>query len=382
MEDTRDSCKSEIYTNTYMTHISGVDQASTAKLMGSYSYCVGYRGPRTKGYVVHPVSIYNGVGFSTPGKCVVTHPAYPRYRQTLAGAFACDSYYTNILIGDADSNLQIATRNKAFAKLQSSDFGTGVFLGELGETINLLRYPFRELAALLNSRNWKQAAKGSSSAWLQVRYGFMPIYNDIMSLYELLLKKAASQHLKMLRRRSKLLAPPKVTMNNRSHGGLGFNWTRVQRDTISVKSVSTIHYTTSMNAWLQTLGVWGLSPYQIPEVAWELVSLSFVVDWIVRVGDWISAITPNPQLQIKGCQTSQVITAERQVTASNPNMTLWKTLEAKPSTFTWTGSLLKRMIDPSQPAYMPAFNPSLLSFNQKMDSLALTVQKLLQASRK
>lgn len=377
-----DKLKSEVYSNTYQTSKSGVSYSTTAKVLGSYSYCDGYRGPRVKGYVVHPVAIFNGVGSSVPGMCKVKHNTFPSYIQKLEGAFACDRTYTGMWVGAPDSNLQVATRNKAFAKLQQSDFGTGVFLGELGETINLLRHPFRELASLLSSKTWRDAVKGSSSAWLQVRYGVMPLYRDIMSLHELLLKKAAAQHLKLLKRRSKLLSPPTVTVTSRSHGDLGFYWTRVQKDTISVKSVSTVHYYTSMNAWMRTLQVWGLSPYQVPEVAWELISLSFVVDWIVRIGDWLSAITPNPQLQVCGCQTSQVITTERNVIASNIYMPNNTVVESKPSEYNWNGSLLKRMIDPNQPAYLPAFNPSLLRFNQKVDSLALIVQRLLQASRK
>jgi hypothetical protein len=50
---------------------------------------------------------------------------------------------------------------------------------------------------------------------------------------------------------------------------------------------------------------YGLHPNQFPYLLWQLVPLSFMLDWFVDVGAWVRAISPKWGFKIHGCSASQ-----------------------------------------------------------------------------
>jgi hypothetical protein len=58
--------------------------------------------------------------------------------------------------------------------------------------------------------------------------------------------------------------------------------------------------------------VLGLAPQYLPELAWELTHLSFVVDWWFDVGTWLKTLRLNPSFEVLGNTVGTKI--ERNVT--------------------------------------------------------------------
>lgn len=72
-----------------------------------------------------------------------------------------------------------------------------------------------------------------------------------------------------------------------------------QRTTKVNKACYTIRY--AYYPWMvdaTSLAVWGISPTQILSTGYELLKLSYVVDWFFNFGDWIKAMEPKPQIKI------------------------------------------------------------------------------------
>jgi hypothetical protein len=53
-------------------------------------------------------------------------------------------------------------------------------------------------------------------------------------------------------------------------------------------------------------GFLGFQLRDIPATLWELTPWSFVSDWVLNVGDWLQAVTPNPRVSILGHWTTSV----------------------------------------------------------------------------
>lgn len=204
-----------------------------------------------------------------------------------------------------DLNTEEVARAQANAwneLLTTWDLGTE--LAELNETIraitSLLRAARNPLAAykaakariLSRGKPTMGALNELADAWLGVRYGVLPIMysvQDIVKLYE-----QKDDLFKTVRRTvSGSLTNPVIDSDDDS-----------------------IYFYESVNGSIQTRvtckGKWSSSALRTAghirinpiTTAWELVPLSFVVDWFINVGDYLSAITgtwASLASQLKGC---------------------------------------------------------------------------------
>lgn len=146
------------------------------------------------------------------------------------------------------------------------------------------------------------------SAWLALRYGLMPIYYDINGIMEAASKQLGGKERKTYRSsrqegsRWDIAYPP-------SSGGYTDTY-QVSQDgdcLISVRAGCVAEYSADVNQ------VWGTHASYIPSAMWELTTLSFAVDWIVNVGDWLKALTVSARAEIKGSWA--VVTTDNQFTS-------------------------------------------------------------------
>lgn len=207
------------------------------------------------------------------------------------------------------SNLAERTMLRAHSNLAKSVANLGEDLGEIAETLEMIRHPFSAIRDFLYSCNHRRlglyhkiehyvhsghwlgvskrgAAKAASDAWLEFRYGFMPLcytIQDIMKVVDEMAEPFLSE---------KILSS-KSTLSNevsRESGDLtssvGHIHYTYQQEFSTVGKVSTsIQY--RLDNELSLMDKLGLTPRHLPELAWELTRLSFVVDWFVEIGPWL-----------------------------------------------------------------------------------------------
>lgn len=231
-------------------------------------------------------------------------------------------------------NLPARTLSAAMGKVGKSEAAMGENLGELRETLNMLRNPFKNLRDFLtniNHRNlgilqriihyeqsgiWlgrkgrklgKQAADAAAGAWMEYRYGFRPLIMSIQDLVELANKQAMGlfDPTKIRSKRSKMISTSETELLpfNQAAGQIMCKHTPLVRDVREV--FASVQYTQSApNGVLRDLG---LTPAFAPELLWELTRLSFVVDWAFEVGAWLATMRINPHITVLGNAVGQKI---------------------------------------------------------------------------
>lgn len=104
----------------------------------------------------------------------------------------------------------------------------------------------------------------------------------------------------------------------------------------------------------------------IAVTAWELTTLSFVVDWFLNVGDYLSAVFSNPSFKEQGCTQSWKINISSAQTINGCNITI-------------NGAIYRRrkVIEPSDYACL-SWNPTL-NVARYLDAAALSWQAVKQA---
>lgn len=210
------------------------------------------------------------------------------------------------------------------AELNKTIEGLGVILRKVSHIILAARKAdFKYLARQIS---WKEL----SNTWMEARYGLRPLY------YEARATLAA------------LNRPPKQKRQTFRATRSG-TWSK--RSTVSVTNSSagynasiekTAEVQTSVSAGILTdvtltgLNAWGGE--QFASAAWELVPLSFVIDWFFNVGSTIAAWSPD-------CGTKQLaswVTTKHVAILTNSLVSITNTSSTTISTFSWSGVKSKR----------------------------------------
>jgi hypothetical protein len=229
-------------------------------------------------------------------------------------------------VGRADfGNLADRAYLRAQSNLNGSQAGMAENLGELKETLSMLRNPFGSAREFLFSRNYRRlgllekiihwfhterwlglskrkAAKAAADAWLEFRYGFMPLCRSIQDIIDLAEQKkgkfdpskirSSKSHLCETQRDKTVLTD--LSMDTKC--GLRVEYERSTEARLDL--YATIHYRLAeANGVFQELG---LTPEFLPELAWELTRASFVVDWWLEIGAWLGAMRIKPYVEVLG----------------------------------------------------------------------------------
>lgn len=154
------------------------------------------------------------------------------------------------------------------------------------------------------------AASQAQRLWLEYRYGWSPMVYDIVDT----LKATYAEDLRLSR------APrPFLTCHGKAQdkwsssavvtsslGGIGSVGTRQVDYGLIVRGY--ILYRCNAGRLVQRLNDFGL--FDVPRAIWELVPLSFVVDWFVPVGDYLGAIQPKVGVEILASGNTALYTLE------------------------------------------------------------------------
>ena len=149
--------------------------------------------------------------------------------------------------------------------------------------------------------------------------------------------------------------------------------------TESIKTTSIVYYRNILgqaNAGFYAQEDLGLSFGNMPSMIWELIPYSFVVDWVVNVGDWLKASRPRLDLEIMGSCTShhQSVTNQRICVASTRTDTGASVI---PTTSMYTSELQKLLRVSTAP--LPVYPQVAFEFDNlihNIDSLTLIHQRI------
>lgn len=151
---------------------------------------------------------------------------------------------------------------------------------------DLLKHPYRVFRDL-------------GDLWMGYRYGLMPL---IYSARDLL--KMMDRGVNMTSRKSKYIVPYRTSTNMPS-ASTDYKWSEME-GTVVVRGTIFQHFNWDTAA--KYAGV-GINPFV---TAWELIPYSFVFDWFVNVGDYITRSTTLPLNDgYSGCMSKRTTTTKK-----------------------------------------------------------------------
>lgn len=178
-------------------------------------------------------------------------------------------------------------------------FSGGVFLGELRETLRMLRNPAAALSngimkhidqARKRSRGLKPGSnpyrKTASGMWLEAVFGWLPLFSDIEDANKALSKLAnnASKRRKLIIAEGSSETVSDTNLGETLYAGADISAYYAYRQTTSVN----VRYR-AMLQWDSSLyskfRYFGLTPSDILPTAWELVPGSFLADYFTNIGE-------------------------------------------------------------------------------------------------
>lgn len=197
----------------------------------------------------------------------------------------------------------------AYAKMKSPDALLAVSLHEREKTVQMLRKPFSASLELskrifgrkvaLMRRGWT-ASRAAAQAWLEYRFGWRPLVSDISGTVKALTKSLPKRDTILVARSGRELKFEDFYSGSVSWVA-GTVVTRRGTWTSKVQASAGVIYTLrdASEAELRAHYL-GLDLYSVPSTVWEVIPYSFVVDYYVNVGAWLSAITPSPLFEVLG----------------------------------------------------------------------------------
>lgn len=229
---------------------------------------------------------------------------------------------------------------KALLKLKDSDINLGVAFGERKETTRMLLGTLKGLtkaARSLRKGNLKGVAEGLglkglknaprgqnfSNRWLELQYGWQPLYNDVFGAIQALHKSDLDDPRRyMVTVKGSSMEKKSVSRSDNLNYAVR---AILQTDTWEGAFVRLDYYLENpLTRALSSLGI--TNPL---EVAWELVPFSFVVDWFIPVGNYLSVLDADVGYKFRAGSLSrlykQSIRGGIIASGHNPGYTPWNT---------------------------------------------------------
>lgn len=238
---------------------------------------------------------------------------------TYNGAAVADGYYYDAIPSWPPSFTSEMVR-KARAKIKDQDVNLAVAFGEraatasgvmdvvttLTKTVRAIRRrdyerAMRELG--LRKKNRKGLPSEPSNVWLALQYGWLPLLSDVYGSCEALEKADEN--------RDRYRATVKASHSSKDHSNkvltesVGTCYVEINKQvSTTYKGMTRLDYVLR-NPLLATMSQLGVT--NPLEVAWELVPFSFVADWFVPVGRYLSDLDATIGWQFLGGSTTTKI---------------------------------------------------------------------------
>lgn len=275
----------------------------------------------------------------------------------------------------------IAARVKQLATALSSV--KNLQFGKAGSILGMRPRDVKRAVKRAAKRTPKRLAD-ATSVWLELRYGWMPLVysvQDAAAHLATLVHKPHIEH-RVLRSHSSYseTRTSKDTWVLSTTDGRGLTLTRncIDETTNTVKvwvKVAPISYE------LHQLNAGGF--VNLAEVAWELVPLSFVVDWFVPIGDWIASLSSLVGLSVTDAGYSVARSTTTRVSYDGFQFTpypggTWSVSgfdEGSSTTYSYQ-RYNRAQMDASSGGVYPSFPPVKVKLNSKrfLDAYSLLVQ--------
>jgi hypothetical protein len=319
--------------------------------------------------------------------------------------------FSAFTVSIANPSHSLVNTNDVYAKLidrvKGSGFNAPVFLAESRQTASMVVQRATSIVSGLRAlrkgnldefmgamhksfnppkrkvRNWREhlrsdtkgSTKAASSIWLEARYGWLPFLSEVHSAFESLNEIVERQEnlyarVSARKKAERVLAPRDESLISLgADGGLKMEVRETQYE--EIKAVWVFVPT----EW-DGLGRLGLT--NPLEVAWELVPFSFVADWFLPVGNYLSYL--DVQQRFKHVGGTVGLRRERVLEYSKPRQTFTSGgagssisgfTSCRATAVTITRSRLLSAPIPSLESI--AFNPNLNS-KRVIDSIALIRQ--------
>lgn len=315
-----------------------------------------------------------------------------------------------IASADCDPGLYNSMRDqaltKAFAKLGKPSSELGAELGELQETLQMLRNPLKGLRDFLSKDNeyWSRAlaqviknrkfptrhlkltGKTVSETWLEIRYGIMPFIRTIQELVKLSLDVGTVDQNAISTVGGgvkdvivKSISGPTTSFNSRII--VPTTGTRVTSVKVNAKIYFRRKHALSRSRQL------GLDIVNVPEVMWQLATCSFIVDWFIDLGAFIASWRYTPEIQVLGATVSyrfdaQTVSAYSWQSAKLANNTTWMSKPGRSSSIA-TCKHYTRTIVAAKPPGAPRFlTTSRLSIPKVIDLVLIAAQRIYPLLRR
>lgn len=208
------------------------------------------------------------------------------------------------VIVSIDGNLRNRCATEARQKVADGKISVGLAVAESKLTLALLvelvtklvkviravrRGRWSEAGKILGYRTWKDT-KGLSDSWLQYQYGLKPLISDIYGAQEQLKAgfREKEQTFKVSRQLRQALVPQDFVVPATDPD----IWTNDAKFIANGKAFEIIKFVYFMkvsDASLHALAQLGLVNPAV--IAWELVPFSFVIDWLLPIGNFLDGAT-------------------------------------------------------------------------------------------
>lgn len=205
-------------------------------------------------------------------------------------------------IGTSDADLQAKSRAVSQVKDLYNAFQGGVFLGELRESIRMIRNPamalrsgidsfFRSVKKRTKMKSLREANKVIAGTWLEYQYGWAPLASDIESACETAYGLGRHFVTKRFRATGKTQS---MAVSHRTYtipsDSVTWRWE------IRIESEAQVNYSGSVaggnvNAAPPMYQTWGLGLRNVIPTAYELIPYSFLVDYFSNIGGIIDCLS-------------------------------------------------------------------------------------------
>lgn len=252
-------------------------------------------------------------------------------------------------IGVALEYLQISTHSHKFSRSKLSRFSKGTRTrSKAGYTTS-------------TSIHWEKQ-------WLELRYGWMPLLMDIQGAAEAITDRIHGGRLPWCQAIGTSKSEGRYASSGSSTYSAGSHWTEAGNSvkTFKVKIVAEIS-----NPHLNQAQQLGLTNPAL--VAWELVPFSFVFDWFVSVGDYLTAVTALQGVIVRRAFVSRIREVHTEyISHAHPYLTSVNSVSGYDFSFKSAGRSYERKPYVVNPLFLfPPVNRDPLNFKRLVTGLAL-----------
>jgi hypothetical protein len=197
------------------------------------------------------------------------------------------------IFSDSDiANMQTEVSTGVLAERGQADSNLFESVAEYKETLRLFHGPISSFFRFFKKNREAMKLMGPHEAWLTYRYGIRPLIQDITMVVEGLSKKVGLRRQTSRRNLTKTLT--RSTQISETTFWAIVTANQLETDTVTVRGMCIDEYLATLSSNI------GFTAKGLITVPWELVRLSFVVDWFVTLGDFLKSYAPAPGYKTLG----------------------------------------------------------------------------------